>query len=113
MKNRTVCHRMKQPMRSHTSHKPNGRHTGFLLLKPAMAFQPDVPFLLTSLCLSPVQTSSGIFFQGLLFDERSPVSLQNCKLLHARFGVPLGSFQRVKSLSKNCKLLFKTPQLLD
>src|ERR1035441_7878301 len=76
MKNRTVCHRMKQPMRSHTSHKPNGRHTGFLLMKPAMAFQPDLPFLLTSLCLSPGQTSGGIFFQGFIRPEVAHLSTE-------------------------------------
>ena len=43
----------------------------------------------------------------------SPGSQKNCKLLHARFGVSLGDFQRVDSLSKNCKLLFKNLQLLD
>ena len=93
MKHRTVCHRLKPPMRSRTSHKPDGRHTGFLLMKPATPFQPGLPFLLASFCLSPAQTCGGIFFQGFHLTRGRPSLHRTANYFFARFNFRVAAFK--------------------
>jgi hypothetical protein len=62
-------------------------------MKPAIAFQPDLPFLLTSPCLSPAQTGGVIFFQGLHLTRGRPSVHRIANYFFARFGFRCAAFK--------------------